>query len=281
MAIFAAPAVLLLTLTLPVVVTPHHEHHRPEVPEGRLVDVDPERSQESLIEQAEEEVGNVFHELSFNKWLGAVQCVLGPLFCCAVLFGQRRHAVWFYLATTIIGVSAAVLMMVFADEGKNPVGRMLRCSMGFAVSMVWIMAIADEVVQVLQTMGYIFGLSDAIIGLTIFAVGNSIADFVADFTVAQYAPIMGFSACFGGPMLNILLGIGISGSVVIGQSGQGYPLKFSRTLQVSSTGLLILLVSTLIFVPWNGYFLSRRWGAALILFYVLLMAINVIVEVKF
>lgn len=129
-------------------------------------------------------------------------------------------------------------------------------------------------------MGYIFGLSDAIIGLTVFAVGNSIADFVADFTVAQYAPIMGFSACFGGPMLNILLGVGISGSIVIGQTGQGYPLKFSRTLQVSAIGLLVILISTLIFVPWNGYFLCRRWGATLIGFYVILMIVSVIVEVK-
>lgn len=46
------------------------------------------------------------------------------------------------------------------------------------------MAIADEVVNVLQTFGFIFGLSDAIIGLTIFAVGNSLADLVANMTVA-------------------------------------------------------------------------------------------------
>jgi sodium/potassium/calcium exchanger 6 len=32
------------------------------------------------------------------------------------------------------------------------------------------------------------------------------ADLIADISVAAFAPIMGFSACFGGPMLNILLG---------------------------------------------------------------------------
>ncbi len=56
--------------------------------------------------------------------------------------------------------------------------------MGFIVAVVWIMAIADEVVNVLQTFGMIFGLSDAIIGLTIFAVGNSLADLVANMSVA-------------------------------------------------------------------------------------------------
>jgi sodium/potassium/calcium exchanger 6 len=87
--------------------------------------------------------------------------------------------------------------------------------MGFLVAIIWIMAIADEVVNVLQvrpvlgylpsisfllsrsffsfrffvqTFGRIFGLSDAIIGLTIFAVGNSLADLVANTAVAVSPP---------------------------------------------------------------------------------------------
>lgn len=52
---------------------------------------------------------------------------------------------------------------------------------------------ADEVVSVLTVLGEIFGLSDAIIGLTIFAVGNSTADLVANLSIASFAPIMAFS----------------------------------------------------------------------------------------
>jgi sodium/potassium/calcium exchanger 6 len=124
----------------------------------------------------------------------------------------------------------------------------------------------------------IFGLSDAIIGLTIFAVGNSLADLVANMSVAVFAPIMGFSACFGGPMLNILLGIGLSGSYVIHQTSQPYKLHFSNTLVVSAVGLLFLLLVTLIWVPWNGYMLTRRWGMFLIGAYSVIMCLNVVVE---
>ena len=35
-----------------------------------------------------------------------------------------------------------------------------------------------------KTFGLIFGLSDAIIGITIFAMGNSLADLVANMSVA-------------------------------------------------------------------------------------------------
>lgn len=41
-------------------------------------------------------------------------------------------------------------MLVFADKGAHPTAQMARCSMGFLVAIVWIMAIADEVVNVLQ-----------------------------------------------------------------------------------------------------------------------------------
>ncbi|KIL67554.1 hypothetical protein M378DRAFT_185622 [Amanita muscaria Koide BX008] len=278
--IFAAPAVLALTLTLPVVVTPYEsDRSRKEKLYGDdapLVDFEEEGVQRVLI--AEEEVQEGMHDIKFNKWLMAAQCAIAPLFCVEILFSDAKHRFWLLLAAGIGGLALAMLVTIFAEKGDHTTTRMARCSMGFMVSIVWIMAIADEVVNLLQTFGFIFGLSDAIIGLTIFAVGNSLADLVANMTVAVFAPIMGFSACFGSPMLNILLGVGISGSYIITQTGQPYYLDFSRSLHVSLIGLLCLLAATLIFVPLNHYYLTRRWGILLILSYTFIMIINIAVE---
>jgi solute carrier family 24 (sodium/potassium/calcium exchanger), member 6 len=111
-------------------------------------------------------------------------------------------------------------------------------------------------------------------------VGNSLADLIADITVASFAPIMAFSACIGGPMLNILLGIGGSGTYIIRQTGGPFSFNFPTTLMVSSIGLLFLLVITVLFVPYNNYWLTKRWGVFLICCYFLIMALNIIVEVK-
>ncbi|TDL25481.1 hypothetical protein BD410DRAFT_784471 [Rickenella mellea] len=292
--VLAAPAVLALTVTLPVLVTPKGDldaqekgqhggrggggHH---VQEGRLVDF--EDFEEEGMERvliAEEEVQDEMRELEFNKWLMAVQCALGPLFCVAILFAGTEYEGWILLGTGLIGLAAATLVAIFAERGDTPWARMARCFMGFFVAVVWIMAIADEVVNVLKTFGFIFGLSDAIIGLTVFAVGNSLADFVANISVAAFAPIMGFSACFGGPMLNILLGVGVSGTYIISSSHSAYNLHFSTTLLVSTVGLLALLCATLIVVPLNDFVLTKRWGICLIVAYVVIMAINVVVEIK-
>lgn len=90
-AVFAAPATMMLTLTLPVVVTAYEDPAATEkrkashASEGRLVDFEEEGMERTLI--AEEEVEEGMHETIFNKWLLAVQCFLGPLFCAVVMLG--------------------------------------------------------------------------------------------------------------------------------------------------------------------------------------------------
>lgn len=120
--------------------------------------------------------------------------------------------------------------------------------------------------------------------------GNSLGDLVANATVAvrfsvRYLtflglsadkfcllqrmgyPTMAIAACFGGPMLNILLGVGLSGTYLIlfgPARGQPIHVAMGKTLLVSGVGLFAILVGTLVAVPLNGYRMSKRVGAALI-----------------
>lgn len=68
-------------------------------------------------------------------------------------------------------------------------------------------------------------------------------------------------------MLNILLGVGLSGTYLIlfgPARGQPIHVPMSKTLLVSGVGLFAILVGTLVVVPLNGYRMSKRVGAALI-----------------
>ncbi|KAG6329041.1 hypothetical protein ID866_10048 [Astraeus odoratus] len=244
--LFAAPAVMVLTLMLPVVVMPYgsdvnqeekrkqHYHAGYDTP---LVDLEEVVVERTLM--AEEAIREDLYEMKYNKCLMPAQCVLGPLFC--VLF-------------TIGGMAIGLLVVVFSDEKAYPTAQMARCSIGFLVAIVWIMAIADEV-NVLQTFDFIF-------------------DLVANRTVTSFAPIMGFSIYFGGPLVDILLGVGMSGSYIISTSGHACSLQFTPTLMSSTLGL-VLLLATLVVVPLNGYFLSRRHIP-----HVLLMVVNLVVELS-
>jgi len=57
----------------------------------------------------------------------------------------------------------------------------------------------------------IFLLSSAILGLTVLALGNCMADWVADTVVARSGNVqMAFASCFGSPMLSHVLGLSVA-----------------------------------------------------------------------
>ena len=57
---------------------------------------------------------------------------------------------WLLLGIGLAGLAAGILVALFAGKGDNRGWLLVRCTMGFLVAVVWIMAIADEVVNILQ-----------------------------------------------------------------------------------------------------------------------------------
>jgi solute carrier family 24 (sodium/potassium/calcium exchanger), member 6 len=119
------------------------------------------------------------------------------------------------LYALVSGLVALLLLLMFTTPDKPPKWHKALCAVGFVVAIGWISTIADEVVGILRAFGAIVNVSEAILGVTVFAMvilsviflttqGNSLSDFVADVTVAKMGyPMMAMSACFGGPMLSI------------------------------------------------------------------------------
>lgn len=218
---------------------------------------------------------------NWNRWLHSIQCILAPLFITLVFFCDSPSLGKDLLYALLAGLCFLFALHTCTSPLHPPKRRHLLCYLGFIVSISWISTIANEVVGVLKSIGVIFNISDAILGLTIFAMGNSLGDLVADITIAKLGfPVMALSACFGGPMLNILLGVGISG-IYIGalRNGEGYKVQVSGTLVISAATLLITLVFLLVAVPANGWRMSRRIGWVMVGLWVVSTVINLGVEV--
>jgi sodium/potassium/calcium exchanger 6 len=94
-------------------------------------------------------------------------------------------------------------------------------------------------------------------------------------------------------MLNILLGIGIGGVLMMVQNANKkhakhpdrpmqygpYNVEVGPTLMISAVTLLIILALLLIIVPLNKWILSRKIGWGLIALWTLSTVANVVVEV--
>ncbi|TWU76879.1 hypothetical protein ED733_006461 [Metarhizium rileyi] len=239
---------------------------------------------------------------TWNRWLVCVQFFTGPLFAVLILWANMaeefsnpgRALVKMILYTLLGSLILLAFLFLLTSDHKRPKYHFLLCFLGFIISIAWISTIAGEVVGVLKTFGVVLNISEALLGLTIFAAGNSVGDLVADITVARLGfPVMALSACFGGPMLNILLGIGIGGVLMMIQHANKkhvkhperpmeygpYHVEVGPTLMISSVTLLIILVLLLIIVPLNKWILSRKIGFGLIGLWTLSTIANVVVEV--
>lgn len=241
----------------------------------------------------------------WNRWLVATQLFTAPLLVTFILwtnFDEDLNPRNLLIPTLSSLLFSLLCLGALLFTTKNNLKcmptriRPLFAFLGFTVAIAWISTLATEVVNLLKTLGVILSISDSLLGLTVFAVGNSLGDLVADITVARLGyPVMALSACFGGPMLNILLGVGVGGLYMTlhGNSAASstldaassvsalrdpYRITVSKTLLISGAVLLATLTALLIVVPLNGWRMDRKIGWGLVTLWCLSTIGNVIVE---
>ncbi|KAL2256943.1 hypothetical protein VTK26DRAFT_867 [Humicola hyalothermophila] len=237
----------------------------------------------------------------WNRWLAAVQLFTGPLFVVFISWANtaedweepKKTLLRMILFSLLVSLCLLAGLVLTTTPDKKPKYHFLLCFLGFVISVAWISTIAGEVVGVLKAFGVILNISEAILGLTVFAVGNSLGDLVADVTVARLGyPVMALAACFGGPMLNILLGVGIGGAWMgISSAKQHhhkhpdmplhykpYRIQVGGTLMISAVTVLLTLIVLLIVVPSNNWVMSRKIGWGLIGIWTVGTIVNLVME---
>lgn len=272
----------------------HREHYH-----SQILSPDSRRFQQSPEQLPTQHPHNPPSPREWNRWLVIVQTFTAPFFIALIVWANTspsspRALVRPMLYSLLASLVTLALIVTTTAPTRPPRWRILLCFLGFAVSIAWISTIAGEVVGVLKTLGVVLNMSDAILGLTVFAVGNSLGDLVADITVARLGyPVMALSACFGGPMLNILLGIGLSGGYITVRGARRkhrkhpddpmhfrpYHVDVSGTLIISGATLLATLIGLLVMVPLRKWRMDRVVGCCLVAVWVCSTIGNVVAEV--
>jgi sodium/potassium/calcium exchanger 6 len=145
--------------------------------------------------------------LRWHRWLSAINLATFPtIFVLGVFGGDSTvgdSAMPSWSLSLIIGLAVSALFVLTTRNDQPPRWYGALAFVGFTAGIVWIYMIANLLVGLLQTLGIIFGVSEALMGLTIFAWGNSMGDLMTDVSLARmgYAELA-MGACYGSPMLS-------------------------------------------------------------------------------
>ncbi|XP_062360272.1 mitochondrial sodium/calcium exchanger protein [Cinclus cinclus] len=227
-------------------------------------------------------------DLNWRRPLNCLHILTSPLLCVLTLksgtYGlyqiQGVFPVWGLV--TLVGSALALIIFITTSNEEPPKYHCVFAFLGFLASAMWINAAATELVNILRTLGVIFQLSNTVLGLTLLAWGNSIGDTFSDLTMARQGyPRMAFSACFGGIIFNILVGVGLGCLLQLTSSQPLVKLEPDSPLVWVLAGALGLsLVFSFVTVPAQCFQLGKVYGVCLLTYYLLFLCVALLTEFR-
>ncbi|KAK8559296.1 hypothetical protein V6N13_098871 [Hibiscus sabdariffa] len=187
-----------------------------------------------------------------------------------------------YGTGVVVGTSLGVAACLTTETSSPPKKCLLPwLAGGFLMSVIWSYLIAQELVGLLISLGYILGINHSILGLTVLAWGNSLGDLITNLTMALNGGSQGaqvaISGCYAGPIFNTLFGLGLS---LIGSAWYGYPspVEIPKDPYLLETlGFVIAaLVWPLLVLPFRDMKLDAVLGGGLFLIYLTSMSLRLI-----
>ena len=165
------------------------------------------------------------------------------------------------------------------DPKKKAVLKYYFLIMGFISAIAWMDVVADELINILTTLGIVSDIDLGILGLTILAMGNSIGDIVACIGVSKKGyPTMAIAAAIGGSTLNILIGLGLGTMIVVITDNDRYHLNIplSSSIFYGCIGTAIGITTYFLAVACSSWKLTKLFGYFCYLYYTVFLIINVL-----
>ncbi|GMF25141.1 unnamed protein product [Phytophthora fragariaefolia] len=192
--------------------------------------------------------------------------------------GRLPYRVPLWQALALVGFCVSGVTTFFTHRSHAPrslKASSLLLSLAFIACVCWIYAVANELMALLVAVGYITHASNSLLGLTVLAWGNSVGDFITDVSVARAGfPQMAIAGCYGGPVFNILLGLGLPMAYAF-LSGRSENLSLDVHAWISISFLFVSLTSSLLVFRHNKYRCPVWYGKFLMIYYFVYSLINV------
>ena len=159
------------------------------------------------------------------------------------------------LSATLYGVGVSIVCAFIVAQAWPHIADItsmnaLLTALAFFQSVLWMNTAASEVVSLLSAIGKVSGVSEALLGATVLAWGNSVGDFVSNTVVAREGnPNMAIAACFAGPLMNLLVGTSFGLLLHIARFGPVTGYVMPNELVLLCGGLLFALGYAIVIIP--------------------------------
>lgn len=221
-------------------------------------------------------------ELFDRKWF-IIAFGLSPMW--ALLYLSSFSPSWMHMFISIVlgAIFSYVAWYTTQEEGNGesstcscstniPIGGALIAVYGFALAGMWIDTIAGELVGIIHAFGILGHVKPSILGLTVLAWGNSLTDLMANISIALQSSggsSMAMTACFAGPLFNLLLGLGIGFTLYLTEKDvSSVPLEFDMIVLIgcifaimNCIGVISIALTHNQRLPkWSGWLMMGWYG---------------------
>lgn len=228
----------------------------------------------------------------YNRGFVALSVALSPLWFTFYWKVQHHGELWagsrfpYFMAYVVFSIIVGILVLRFAPGGEGNMSLIAATPIalyGFIMAATWIDYVADRLVYLLDFIGIILHIPGSIMGLTILAWGNSVGDLSANMTMARKGLAnMAITACFAGPVFNILLGLGFGFRGLQSQTGKDES-EVSLSAPIVTGFIFILLNCTMILTVGlliNKGRIESSYGYAAVSLYVIYVITSITLEFK-
>lgn len=186
--------------------------------------------------------------------------------------------------STVIAFIVAALVLRFSPAEDGAMSMYISAPIalyGFVVAASWIDTIADQLVDLLNFLGIVCHIPNSVMGITILAWGNSMGDLSADVIMAKKGLAnMAITACYAGPVFNILFGLGAGFASLSSKTGQA--TKAVDLNPPIAVGFLFLLFNCILILAvglfWQKGKISKNFGYSLFVLYSFYLVTSLLLE---
>eukprot|EP00808_Paulinella_micropora_P030014 g2567.t1 len=231
--------------------------------------------------QSEQEVNDLMKE---NKTCLCFSVGLGPVLFALVLGASFEIVVAIFCVGSVTSVLLFRTISQMEDLQTPGMHHYTKLQQGiflmvaFSTSILWVYLLSTELVDALSVIGEVMGISSGLLGLTFLAWGNCVQDLIADCMIAARGqPLMAIGAVYGGPGFNIMIGLGM-GFTYATWPNKVLTFSFQPTVPISFIFFLLVLALSMVWLWWNKFRMTYRFGRALLLFYLVFLLLAILAE---